>query len=67
MEVLRLRQVLQRTGLGKTSLYERIRTGQFPRSFQLGKNARAVGWLAEAVDSWITEQAQRGGPVGGVS
>lgn len=59
MQVLRLPQVRQRTGLGKTALYERIASGDFPQPFPLGDGARAVGWLSEDVDKWIATQAQR--------
>lgn len=51
MRVLRLNAVLEKTGLGKTKLYEKIGKKEFPQSLPLGE--RAVGWLESEVDEWI--------------
>ncbi len=58
-EILRLPAIRQRTGLGKTAIYARIKTGAFPAGFPLGKGARARGWLAEEIERWIAKQAQQ--------
>jgi prophage regulatory protein len=52
--ILRLRQVSEITGLGRSSLYNRIAAGLFPKQFPLG--GRAVGWLASEIESWIASQ-----------
>lgn len=49
--IIRLPEVIRRTGLGRSSLYEAIKRGEFPNKFALG--ARAVGWDSLAVQSWI--------------
>ncbi|MFO1319012.1 MAG: AlpA family transcriptional regulator [Burkholderiales bacterium] len=49
--VLRLRSVMDRTGLARSTIYERMRDGSFPRQFTLGE--RCVGWLASDIDAWI--------------
>ena len=54
IQILRLRQVSELTGLKRSSLYNRIAAGLFPKQFPLG--GRAVGWLASEVESWITGQ-----------
>jgi prophage regulatory protein len=54
MQILRLKQVSEMTGLKRSSLYSRIAEGLFPRQFPLG--GRAVGWLASEVETWITSQ-----------
>ena len=48
---LRLPQVIDRTGYRKTSIYERIQQGDFPRPVKLGP--RAVGWLDSEVEEWM--------------
>lgn len=59
--ILRLKQVKARTGLGRSTIYERIKAGSFPTQFSLG--ARAVGWLESDVEVWIAAQvAGRRGP-----
>ena len=49
--ILRLAQVRARTGLARTSIYEAVKCGTFPRPVSIG--ARAVGWIDEHVDEWI--------------
>ena len=52
---LRLPDVLAKTGLGKTDLYERIKRGEFPR----GRNysgSRITFWLNSEVKAWQAEQ-----------
>ena len=52
--ILRLPQVMARTGLSRSTIYLRISKGQFPRPISLG--GRAVGWIEEEIDSWLEEQ-----------
>jgi prophage regulatory protein len=49
--ILRRPQVEQRTGLSRSTLYQYIQDGHFPRPRALGP--RAVGWLESDVDAWI--------------
>ncbi|MCZ0936605.1 MAG: AlpA family transcriptional regulator [Gemmatimonadetes bacterium] len=51
---LRLPEVLDRTGLSRSTIYVRLDQGRFPRPVSLG--ARAVGWLESEVDEWIQER-----------
>jgi prophage regulatory protein len=62
--ILRLPDVLKRTGYSRSGLYHKIDQGTFPAPISLGE--RAVGWFEEEVDEWqkkciaITEQSKRG-------
>ena len=56
MRILKLKEVLNRTGLGKTTLYALIGNGDFPQPIPLG--LRAVGWLESEVDAWILEKSE---------
>ena len=49
--ILRLPQVIEKTGLPRSSVYWKIRWGEFPTSIKLGE--RSVGWLEQDVDDWI--------------
>jgi prophage regulatory protein len=53
--ILRLPQVKERTGLGRSSIYAGVKNGTFPAPVQLGE--RAVGWLASSIDSWVQTRA----------
>ena len=56
MRILKLKEVLNRTGLGKTTLYMLIKSADFPKQVPLG--LRAVGWLEKEVDSWIIKRIE---------
>ena len=60
IRILRLPDVLARTGLSRSTIYVRLAEGSFPKPVQLG--GRAVGWIESDVDTWIRERiaASRG-------
>ena len=47
---IRLPEVLRRTGMGKTTIYKRVREGAFPSPVQLGEGM--VAWVEAEVDAW---------------
>ena len=49
--IIRLKQVKQRTGLSRSSIYLAMNRGNFPRKIALG--ARSVGWIEEEIDSFL--------------
>jgi prophage regulatory protein len=49
--VLRLREVLRRVALSKSSVYAMIGCGRFPPPIQLG--VRSVGWPEHVIEAWI--------------
>jgi prophage regulatory protein len=50
--VLRMPQVVQRTGLSAPTIYRRMAEGTFPPSrMQIGERAR--GWVESEVDAWL--------------
>lgn len=51
---LRLRQVEDKTGFGKSWIYRQIQLQQFPPSIRL--NSRHVAWLESEVDAWIHQR-----------
>jgi len=50
--LIRLPEVLRRTGLRRTALLTMVARGAFPAPVRLG-DARAVAWHAAEVDAWI--------------
>lgn len=61
MTILRLKQVMARTGLGRSTIYQMIEAGTFPQQYKLG--ARAVGWSEEDIDKWIDALSKDKPPV----
>ncbi len=56
--ILRLKQVENRTGLKRSTIYNRITLGTFPKQISLG-GSRAIGWLESEVNDWIQERIQQ--------
>lgn len=54
--MLTLRQVIERTKLGKTTIYGLQKSALFPHSVPL--TARSVRWLESEVDAWLEKRAQ---------
>lgn len=50
-KILRLPEVIERTGYGRSAIYEKMKIGAFPQARKLGP--RAVGWDSHEVDAWI--------------
>lgn len=55
--VLRLPAVKARCGLSRSTIYQRVADGHFPKPVNLG--ARAVGWLEAEIDAWLAAQVER--------
>ena len=52
-------EVEHRTGLKRSTIYDKMKAGTFPKPVKLG--ARAVAWLEPEIDAWIKERiSQRG-------
>ena len=54
IRILRLGQVLDVTGLGKTKIYELQSEGNFPTRVQI--TAHSVGWIEEDVQAWLAKR-----------
>jgi prophage regulatory protein len=54
--MLRLTEVIRRTGLGKTKLYELQKEGRFPMRVHV--TGTAVRWIDSEVEDWLVQQAQ---------
>lgn len=49
--ILRIKAVLDRTGLTRATLYRRVQAGSFPRQIHLSE--RCVGWRGSDIDAWM--------------
>ena len=57
---LRRKQVLERLGIGSSTLHDWIRQGSFPKPIRLGPNT--AGWFEDTLDELLTarERAANG-------
>lgn len=51
--LIRLPEVRAMVGLGTTSIYDKIKKGEFPKQVKLG---RLSGWVEAEVQEWISQQ-----------
>lgn len=53
-QVLRLPDVIKKTGMARSTIYLKIARGEFPKPFKLGK--RSVAWPDAVIDKWIDDR-----------
>jgi prophage regulatory protein len=53
--ILRMRTVLERTGLSRSTLYRKMRDGTFPNQIQISEHCR--GWRESAINRWMADPA----------
>lgn len=49
--ILRLKAVLDRTGLSRSTMYRKMQNGSFPKNISL--STRCKGWRKSAVQAWM--------------
>lgn len=53
-KICRLPDVVARTGLSRSTIYELISRDEFPPQISLGR--RSVGWLESEIQDWINDR-----------
>ena len=53
IRILRRKQVENRTGLSRSTIYDRLNEGTFPKQISLGP--RTVGWVKSEIDAWLVD------------
>jgi prophage regulatory protein len=51
--ILRLKSVLERTGLSRSTLYRKVQDRTFPRALRI--SARCTGWRESDVEAWLRD------------
>jgi prophage regulatory protein len=51
IKIIRLKTVLNMTGLSRSTIYDYMARGIFPKQISLGENSR--GWIEKEVNEWI--------------
>ena len=56
-QILRTADVIAATRLSRTTLWRRVKTGDFPPPIRLGgPESRAVGWRRSEIETWINNR-----------
>lgn len=50
MKFLKIKEVMEKTGCGKTKIYAMIQDNEFPRPYKIGIASR---WRSDEVENWI--------------
>ena len=50
-KILRMRTVLERIGLSRSTLYRKMRDGTFPKQIQLSEHC--CGWRESSINRWM--------------
>ncbi len=49
--IFRIKTVLQRTGLSRSTMYRKMQNGTFPKTIQI--STRCAGWRESAITAWL--------------
>ncbi len=49
--ILRIKAVLERTGLSRSTMHRKMQAGTFPRNVQI--STRCAGWRESAINAWL--------------
>lgn len=52
--LIRLSDVMRLCGLGKSAIYARVKSGEFPKPVQL--TVHAVAWVRSEVEEWCAKR-----------
>ncbi|MGV8860261.1 MAG: helix-turn-helix transcriptional regulator [Pseudomonas sp.] len=57
MRIVRLKEVIKLTGLGRSTIYKYVSENTFPKPVPLG--LRCVGWVESEVHEWILARIEK--------
>ena len=55
-QLIRIKQVMEITGLSKSYLYNLTANGNFPRSVNIVPGGSSKGWIKEEIVSWVQQR-----------
>ena len=59
-KILRMPEVCELTGLGKSTIYKKLSEGSFPAPVRLGP--RAMGWMTRDIVGWLEDPGREWNP-----
>ncbi len=58
IQMLRMEEVIERTALSRSVIYEMMNAGEFPAAVKVGR--KAVRWQAGELDEWLANRPRVG-------
>ncbi|QIW10594.1 AlpA family transcriptional regulator [Francisella sp. LA112445] len=59
MKAMKIKEVIDRVGLSKSTIYRLAKANQFPRPIKLAENSSA--WIKSEVDAWLQSKIEARG------
>lgn len=56
MRLIRFKEVEHIAGLSRSSIYEFMKKGNFPKSFSIGE--RAIAWREDEIEEWVQDKIE---------
>lgn len=56
LRLLRLREVMAKTGLSRSAIYAAVKAGRFPAPLAIMPGGRASAWVESEVDAFLRER-----------
>ena len=56
ISILRRKKVEKRVGLSRSTIYQKMQEGSFPKPINLGP--RAVGWIENEIENWLMDRVE---------
>jgi prophage regulatory protein len=53
VRLIRIQEVISRTGLSRSGIYAAIKAGKFPSQVQILPDGRLAGWVESEIDAWL--------------
>lgn len=54
--LLRMKDIVSRTGMSKPWIYAEMKNGRFPKSIPIGGASSTVVWIESEIEEWIREK-----------
>ncbi|MFV8987963.1 helix-turn-helix transcriptional regulator [Serratia fonticola] len=55
--LIRLPDVMMITGLKRSTVYNKMKSGEFPKSVPIGE--RSIAWVESEINSWVANNISR--------
>ncbi len=53
LRIMRMPELTYRAGFSRTTIWRKVRSGEFPAPVQLSESGNSIGWHAHIFDQWL--------------
>ena len=63
MKILRVKDIVEMTGISRVTIWRMERRGEFPQRMQLSDSGRSVGWMESDIKDWMQSRKEKAAEV----